>query len=181
MKRIAALMTVLALMLAFSACGALSQVTDMVNELASSSNATSEGGKLIEGKPGEKVTTYFFDFTLNDAKEVDAAQVGHTLSSEDNKLIVVDVTIKNIDEESIPMYYDDFALDNNDFEDYLFPVENAGYPDQLQNEFELAPSESATGKLYFEVPSKYSAFYLMTMDFFEEDIEGDTYSVRFTV
>ena len=62
---------------------------------------------FAEGRLGDTMHTYFFDFTVNSAYLCDTYE-GYTPIMEGYQLLVADVTVKNTNRESIPMYDTDF-------------------------------------------------------------------------
>ncbi len=142
-----------------------------------------DGTKLYEGKIGSKMKTAWFDFTVNSAYYTEDAIGGYT-PSEGNVLVVVDITVKNTFQESIPMFDTDFQLQWGDDADdaYSFPVATNEQilDDQLPEEYELKVKESTTGVLIFEAPEGNEDFSLSFLEYYEDDTEGNLFFVYFT-
>ncbi len=141
-----------------------------------------------EGRFGDVMHTYFFDYTVNSAYTCQDFN-GYT-PAEGNTLLVADVTVKNTFSESIEMYDTDFQVqwgdDNND-DAYDFPITyytDAVSDEQLPGIYSLDVNESKTGLLVFEVPAGNTDFSISYLELFvDEDnyeSEGDTFFVFFT-
>ena len=142
-----------------------------------------DGTKLYEGKIGSKMKTAWFDFTVNSAYYTEDAIGGYT-PSEGNILVVVNVTVKNTFQESIPMFDTDFQLQWGDDADdaYAFPVATNEkiLDDQLPEEYDLKVKESTTGVLIFEAPEGNEDFSLSFLEYYEDNSEGNLFFVYFT-
>jgi len=142
-----------------------------------------DGTKLYEGKIGSKMKTAWFDFTVNSAYYTEDAIGGYT-PSEGNILVVVNVTVKNTFQESIPMFDTDFQLQWGDDADdaYAFPVATSEkiLDDQFPEEYDLKVKESTTGVLIFEAPEGNEDFSLSFLEYYEDDTEGNLFFVYFT-
>ena len=99
-------------------------------------------------------------------------------------LVVVDVTVKNTFQESIPMFDTDFQLQwNDDAEDaYAFPIATSEklLSNQLPEEYTLKVNEETTGVLIFEAPAGYEDFCLGFLEFYEDNTEGNLFFVYFS-
>ncbi len=143
---------------------------------------------FAEGRLGDTMHTYFFDFTVNSAYLCDTYE-GYTPIMEGYQLLVADVTVKNTNRESIPMYDTDFQVQWSDDSEDAYDVPITYYTDavsdqQLPTEYELAVDEERTGLLVFEVPAGETDFSISYLELFddgtEEGEEGDTFFVYFT-
>lgn len=143
----------------------------------------SDGTKCYEGKIGSKMKTAWFDFTVNSAYYTEDAIGGYT-PSDGNILVVVDITVKNTFEESIPMFDTDFQLQWGDDADdaYSFPVltNEKLLNDQLPEQYDLKVKEETTGTLIFEAPEGNEDFSLSFLEYYEDDTEGNLFFVYFT-
>lgn len=152
------------------------------------------GSGSSEGRTGDTMETYFFDFTVNSAY-LTSDYAGHT-PAEGNVLLVADITVKNTFRESIEMYDTDFQAqwgEDEDPEAYSIPIttdpetftelEPVG-GDQLPGTYPLAVDEERSGQLVYEVPQGYVDFSLSYLELYddgsEEENTGDTYFVFFT-
>ena len=170
MKRFFALLTAVAAVLSLAACG----------------------GDTKEGRAGDTMETYFFEFTVNSATLTDDYE-GYT-PAEGNTLLVAEVTVKNTFQESIEMYDADFQLGWGDGEDdFAYPItintETMEEMDpvgenQLPGTYTLAVDEERTGDLVYEVPTDLVDFSISYLELFDDGSEegesGDTPFVYFT-
>ena len=139
-----------------------------------------------EGRQGDVMRTYFFDYTINDAYT--CAELNDYVPADGNQLLVVNITVKNTSRSSLEMYDSDFQAqwggDGDD--DYSWPItvaeEAQAAEDQLPSTYELAVDESRTGTLVYEVPAGEQDFSISYKELFddEENPEGDTFFVYFT-
>lgn len=187
MKRWFSLAAVLLLLLALAACG---------GEAGSASGSGGGGGGEVraedgyaEARIGDLVHSYFMDFTVNSAYTT-ADYHGHT-APEGGKVLVVEMTIKNTFNESLPMYDDDFQGQwsaSSETDEFAWPItegENGFDRDvvaeeQLPAQYELAVNESRTGTLVFDVPADEKDFSVSHIELFDDNSEGDTFFVFFT-
>lgn len=183
-----ALASVLAL--SMSACGKpvanaveSSGTSTASNTLADSvNNALDAVGQLLSGdvtgEVGKNYSTQWFTFNVKSIETV-AEYAGYT-PAEGNKLIDVVVTEKNIFGEEIPMGTIDFYLDEDSFEEYVFPI--APLDDTMMpEEFGLAANETVEYHLIYEVPEDISAMNFMFTEFDESETVGATFTIPFTV
>ncbi|MDE5908928.1 MAG: DUF4352 domain-containing protein [Lachnospiraceae bacterium] len=148
-----------------------------------SEEEASDVGGYSEGRMGDTMKTYFFDYTVNSAyvcEEFEGFQ-----PAEGKDLLVADVTVKNTFNESIPMFDSDFQIQwNSDAEeDYDVPISYYGNEvsdEQLPESYELSINEEKTGLLVFEVPEGEKDFSISYLELFDDDSEGDVYFVFFT-
>ena len=170
MKRLLVLLTALAVTLSLAGCGADTK----------------------EGRTGDTMETYFFEFTVNSAALTNDYE-GYT-PAEGNTLLVAEVTVKNTFKESIEMYDADFQLGWGDEDDaFAYPItintetmeelEPVG-ENQLPGTYTLAVDEERTGDLVFEVPAGQADFSIGYLEMFDDGSEegrrGDTHGVYCT-
>ena len=149
-----------------------------------------DDGGVFDGRIGETIRTYFFDFRVTEAYLCDDY---HGYQPQDgNTLLVVKVDIENLMNSSIPMSDMDFQAQWNDDADdaYAWPItmdpetfEDRGtYCDaQLPYEYEMAVGEKRSGELVYEVPEGNKDFSISTYDdFADSDEDGSLYFVYFT-
>lgn len=171
MKKIVSALLVLTLAFTMAGCG---------------KKVDSDGYK--EGKLGDTMKTYFFDYTVNSAYVTNEFE-GYT-PSEGNRLLVAEVTIKNTFKEEIEMYDTDFQAqwDSDGDEDFSVPITYDGTEEgmaplndqQLAGIYTLASKEEVTGLLVFEVPEGKTDLSISYMEAFDDDSTGTTYFVFFT-
>ena len=92
-----------------------------VQSAVSGSEITAEDG-YGEGRIGDVMHTYFFDYTVNSVRV--AAEYEGYVPAEGNQMLIAEVTVKNTGTQSIEMYDTDFQAQwNDDAEDaYRFPI-----------------------------------------------------------
>ena len=143
----------------------------------------SDGTFEYDGKIGATMQTAWFSYVVNDAYYTTDSIGGYTPSDGD-VLVVVDVTVKNTFQESIPMFDTDFQLQwNDDAEDaYAFPIATSEklLSNQLPEEYTLKVNEETTGVLIFEAPAGYEDFCLGFLEFYEDNTEGNLFFVYFS-
>lgn len=151
-------------------------------EVEESEGIESSGG-YAEGRFGDTMKTYFFDYTVNSAylcEEYNGYQ-----PADGNCILVAEVTVKNTFNESIEMYDTDFQIQwNSDGEDdYDYPITAYADPvsdEQLEGTYGLGINEETTGLLVYEVPTGENDFSISYLEMFDDDSEGDVYFVYFT-
>ena len=144
------------------------------------------GGNGGDGsyKLGDKVSTMFFEFSVDSAQWVDEVN-GYT-ASEGKVLLETKITMKNITGSAIPMGIYDFQAqwgdDEND-EAFTYQSEDITGEDIIPLEFTLEAGESATYRVIFEVPAGSTQLSISTLDYYTDengdDAEGDVYFVYF--
>lgn len=174
MKKMCAVLLALVLALALAGCGG------------------SEEQGVSEGRVGDTMETYFFDFTLNSAYLCTEYE-GYVPAS-GNVLLVADVTVKNTFTKSIEMYDTDFQIQWGDGdEDFGYPITidletgeelDPVSDEQLPGTYNLGVNAERGGLLVYEVPADYVDFSISHLELFnnggEESEEGDVYFVYFT-
>lgn len=158
------------------------EIKESVLSRESEEEQSDEGG-YFEGRMGDTMKTYFFDYTVNSAYVCDEYE-GYQ-PEEGKSLLVADVTVKNTFYESIVMFDTDFQVQwNSDAEeDWDVPITYYGNEmsdDQLPDEYELSVNEERSGLLVFEVPEDRKDFSISYLELFDDDSEGDVFFVYFT-
>ena len=142
-----------------------------------------------EGRIGDTMQTYFFDYTVNSAYT--CTEFAGTTPAEGSMFLVADVTVRNTDTRSIEMYDTDFQAQwgSDGEEDFRVPItydtENQmDLPtltdEQLPSTYMLAVDEERTGLLVYEVPAGFQDFSISYQEIFSDDSYGDTFFVFFT-
>ena len=142
-----------------------------------------------EGRLGDTMQTYFFDYTVNSAYT--CTEFAGTTPAEGSMFLVADVTVRNTDNRSIEMYDTDFQAQwgSDGEEDFRVPItydtENQmDLPtltdEQLPSTYTLAVDEERTGLLVYEVPAGFQDFSISYQEIFSDDSYGDTFFVFFT-
>ena len=192
MKKLLSLTLALLLLFTLAACGG----SDSGGGSDSSGGSSSAGSGEVqaedgyaEARTGDLVHSYFMDFTVNSAYTTGDYH-GHT-APEGMKVLVVNMSIKNTFNESLPMYDDDFQgqwTASSETYEFAWPITEAEdgsdlevvSEEQLPAEYELAVNETRTGDLVFDVPADEKDFSISHLELFDDDSEGDTFFVFFT-
>lgn len=206
MKRLFSLLTALMLLLSLAACGGNTDDgkdsgggsgNDLLDEFRDDGGKDDDGKNddggsdsdpegFHDGRIGETLETYFFDFSVEDAFL--CPSYGDYTPAEGYSLLVVSMTIKNTDTASLPMWDSDFVVQWDGGDDaFAYPVPDADgliSDDQFPSEYELGINQSRSGVLFFEVPADQKDFALGYLELFddgtEEGEEGDMFVVYFT-
>ena len=190
MKKALALLLTLLLVFSLAAC------TSGSNEPAADPGSApvikeAEDGGVFDGRIGETIRTYFYDFKVTDAYLCDDY---HGFTPQDgNVLLVVKIDIENTMNSSIPMSDLDFQAQWGDDADDAFAWPITSDPEtmddrgtlcdeQLPYEYEMSVGEKISGgELVYEVPEGYKDFSISAIDDFADDTEeGSVYFVYFT-
>lgn len=150
--------------------------------------------KKTELEVGERVSAYWFDFTVNSVQRGEEYQ--DRRASEGTDLVICEITVKNTFGEDIPMGRTDFVLlwDDGTGEEppareemeALYPLEEY-CGDQLPGEYTLQKGETRKGVLVYEMPQEgaraallYEEYYLSGDGDGSGYSLGDHYMVRFS-
>ena len=139
-----------------------------------------------EGRFGDTMHTYFFDYTVNSAYLCDEYEGYEPL--EGNEILVADVTVKNTSKTSIEMYDTDFQIQWNDDADdaYDYPITVYLEDGEVLNDqmlpymYDLSVNQSVNGLLVFEVPAGNKDFSISYLEMFDDDTTGDVFFVYFS-
>lgn len=175
MKRLTSILLGALLVLSLTACGGGVKAKD----------------GLGEGKIGDVMQTYFFDFKVNSAQVADTYE-SYT-PSEGNQVLIANVTVKNTTKNAIEMYDTDFWLEWSPQadENFAWPITSdedgnevpTVSDNQLPYIYNLASKEERTGDLVFEIPAgttvDIASIWSLEMfdDGSEEGDTGDYYAV----
>lgn len=139
-------------------------------------------GGLITADEGEKISTAFFDLTVDETFKYDTYQFEDGLYQADtgNTYLVVKLTIENTYEENLPMSITDFTLDydGNKSEDVItgYGKTDLNQDDFMENIFTLKKGESVTKYILFIVEDK-DAYNLNYKEYYEDEFEGNTFQI----
>ena len=147
-----------------------------------------ETGGVKDGRIGQTIKTYFFSFVVEEAY-LCSDYAGH-IPKEGMEILVARVTVTNTGNKSIPMADMDFQAQWDDESEDAFAVPITMDPatkkeiaavseEQLPYEYDLAPGETRSGDLVFDIPSGCSNLSVSTADTFENGTKGDSYFVFF--
>lgn len=147
------------------------------NGSMTSDDGRSYGG-VIEAAEGEKVSTAFFDVTVEKAEKYDTYQFDDGLYQADSgkTYLVLKLTVKNTYEKDLPMSITDFVLDfeGNDAKDVITGYGNTDLKnaDFMDNIFTLKQGDSITKYILFTVDDK-KEYTLCYTEYYEDDFKGN--------
>lgn len=192
MKRLVSMLLAAALALSLAGCGGGD--SGQQQPASYSGDYTGSGGDVYaengyaEGRIGDTMHTYFFDYTVNSAYT--CGEFAGREAAEGCKLLVVEVRVKNTFTSGIEMYDTDFQAQWGSGDgDYRVPITTdpetfeeleAISGDQLPGTYELNVNQERTGLLVYEVPAAGRDFSVSYLEAFEEGDDGDTFFVYFT-
>lgn len=174
MKKFLSLFLAAAAIFSLTACGDTGKVV----------LPNSEG--YADGKAGDTMRTYFFDYTVNSAYLTDSYS-GRS-AEEGYELLVAEITVKNSTDSELEMYDSDFQLQWNDSSDDAFTYSLTLYDEEgaaplsdemLPGIYTLTKGESRTGLLVFQIPAGSSDFSISYQEIFDDESTGDTFFVYF--
>lgn len=194
MNRLFSVVLVVVLVLALAGCAGKSADGNSAGS-GSGGNVGSGDGDVYaedgwaEGRLGDTMHTYFFNYTVNSAYT--CGEFAGRSAAEGCKLLVAEITVKNTVTSSLEMYDTDFQAQwgSSSDEDYRVPIttdpetfeELAPISDeQLPSTYSLGVNQERTGLLVFEVPADRKDFSISYLEVFEEGDDGDTFFVYFT-
>ena len=118
MKKFAGIMVATVLAFSLVACGPVDSAVQNLAGAASNKGSgvvTADDDGYAEGRIGDVMRTYFFDYTVNNAYTCKEFE-GYT-PAEGNKLLVAELTVKNTDRSTVTMYDTDFQIQWGDDDD----------------------------------------------------------------
>ena len=112
--------------------------------------------------------------------ELAGKEIKDYIVDEGAQFLILHVCIKNITNEILTMYKDDFMIgfDNEG------PFEAEGYFDveyQLKDEYALKPQEEIKGKLIFIISSSAKKIIFSYTEYFDDESEGKTYKLKYKI
>lgn len=126
---------------------------------------------------GEELANVFFSYQVNDVKT--ASQFNGALPEDGYQYLIINVTVKNVSGQTIPMSMFDFELDWG-YDGYAYsedPVTEA----QLPTEWEMEADDVTQGDLVFQAPADQTDFSLSYLEVYEDGTEGDYYYIDFQI
>lgn len=99
---------------------------------------------------------------------------------ESAQFLILHVSIKNITNEILAMYKDDFMITFDD-EGPFEAEEYFGAEQQLADEYALKPQEEVKGKLIFIISSSAKKIMLSYTEYFDDESEGKTYKLKYKI
>lgn len=139
-------------------------------------------GGLISAEMKDKVSTAFFDVTVEEAVKYSTFQFADGLyqAEEGKTYLVVKVTVQNTYSEDLAMSVTDFTLDYEGKETDKVIVgygrTETGAAEYLENLFTLKVGESVTGYILFTV-TDLEQYTLGYMEYYEDKFEGNSYAI----
>ncbi len=123
--------------------------------------------------------TSFFTCKVNEI-ELPGKEVGDYIVDEDAQFIILNVTIKNISNEILNMYNDDFMIcfDN---EGPFESEQNFGILSQFPDEFTLKPFEKKTGKVVFIISADTKKIQFRYTEYYDDEHDGKTYKLKYKI
>lgn len=140
-------------------------------------------GGVIKAVAGDKVSTAFFDVTVDKAVKYYTYQFEDGLyqADEGNAYLVVTFTIQNTYEKDLPMSITDFTMDyeGNKEEGIITGYGKADLKqeDFMENIFTLKRGESITKSVLFTIEDK-AEYTLKYLEYYEDKFEGDSYEIK---
>jgi len=128
----------------------------------------------VIGDIGKSYTTRWFEFTVHSIDKADA-HLGYK-AQEDHLLYKVQVTLKSVWDDAIPMGTFDFYMDDTDFQEYIWaipPLDNTMMPE----EFIIQPGASVQYLMVFEVPTGTTELALLYTENNENGIDGKSFVI----
>lgn len=175
MKKLASVLLTLTMIAALAGCGKTTGGT------SGGAGYPNDDG-YAEGRLGDTMHTYWFDFEVNSAYTCDEYE-GY-VPEDGNQLLIANVTVENTFTESLPMFYTDFQAQWGDDADdaFTFPIEDAASidADSFPDDYSLAVDETRSGLLIYEVPAGNNDFSISYQEYADDGTTGDVFFVYFT-
>lgn len=129
----------------------------------------------VVGQVGKAYSTQWFTFTVKSIEKVDS-YAGYTPAA-GNELYDVLITETGTFEEASPMGTFDFYMDEDSFEDYIFPMDPLD-DTMMPTDFMLDTDETVEYHMVYEVPTGLTGLRLMYTEFDDQDNEGVTFTIN---
>ncbi len=123
--------------------------------------------------------TLFFTCKVNEI-ELPGKEVGDYIVEEDAQFIILHVTIKNITNEILNMYNDDFMICFDEDGPYE-SEQNFGVPYQFPDEYALKPAEEIKGKIIFIISANTKKIQFRYTEYYDDESEGKTYKLKYKI
>lgn len=123
--------------------------------------------------------TIFFTCKLTRI-ELPGKELKDFIVDEGAQFLVLHVSIKNITNEILMMYKDDFMI-TFDEEGPYEAEDNFGLKYQLADEYALKPQEEVHGSLVFIISSSTKKIMLSYTEYFDDESEGKTYKLKYKI
>lgn len=165
-----AVMLAVALMVSAAACGGSGggDATAVVKAVDGYAN----------GRIGDVMRNEFFEYTVVSANYVE--EYAGQKPAAGKKFVDAVVKIKNIVDEELNMYYDDFQIQwGGEGEDNFGYCIEAKDSTMIPAEFMMKKGETLEYHIVYEVPEGQSEYSISYLEYFEDDTEGDVFFVYF--
>ena len=179
MKKFAGIMVATVLAFSLVACGPVDSAVQNLAGAASNKGSdvvTADDDGYAEGRIGDVMRTYFFDYTVNSAYTCKEFE-GYT-PAEGNKLLVAELTVKNTDRSTVTMYDTDFQIQwgegDNDYGTCLNAVDDTMMP----YAYELTPGQERSDWLMAEIPDGSTSCTIAYQEYKTDGSKGDAYFVE---
>lgn len=142
-------------------------------------------GGLIQADMKDKVSTAFFDVTVEEAAKYDTFQFSDGLyqANEGSIYLVVKLTIQNTYAENLSMGITDFTLnfEGNESKDIItgYGKSEIAGEEYMENLFTLKEGDSVTKIILFTVPDK-EEYTLNYIEYYEDEFEGNRFEIAMT-
>ena len=139
-------------------------------------------GGIVEGELGDKISTVFFDVTVNSARKCTTYQFqdGLYIADAGTTYLEVELTITNTYDKDLPMSISDFTLDfsENESDEPITGFGNTeiGKEEYMDNIYTLKQGESITKKILYIVADR-AEYLLCYKEYYEDKFEGDSYEI----
>ena len=109
------------------------------------------GSKSVQAQAGETVSTALFDFTVSDPQTLDS-YTGIDIP-DGEKLVSMNLTVKNTSEETYRMFAEDFQIQWGDGDDDFGTCLDAVDTSMMPYSYQLEPGKSHMGNMLVLVPA----------------------------
>lgn len=134
--------------------------------------------ETVIGELGDTMSTYWFDFTVDDA--VLTSEYEGSTPSAGNVLLVLTMTLDNTYFEAVPMYASDFDVEWDDPESYETPISIFINGEELtEDAYEIPYADIVDATFVYEVAEGYEDFIVYFDEYFADETLGNIYGVYF--
>lgn len=134
--------------------------------------------ETIIGDFGETMSTYWFDFSVDDA--VLTSEYEGSTPSDGKVLLVLTMTIENTFNDVVPMYSGDFDVEWEDPDSYETPIRIFINGEELmEDSYELPYADLVDATFVYEVAEGYEEFIIYFDEYFADDTWGNSIGVYF--
>lgn len=130
------------------------------------------------GNLGETMSTYWFDFSVDDA--VLTSEYEGSTPADGRVLLVLTMTIENTFNDVVPMYSGDFDVEWEDPDSYESPIRIFINGEELMEDtYDLPYADLVDATFVYEVDEGYDEFIVYFDEYFADETLGDIYGVYF--